>query len=456
MSDAQPASDDVTLLVSPTKQTVACRFCGSSALPDAMLVPCACQQPSPFVHRACLDNWRAFNLDGRSFLHCNACHTAYRFLPYTDTPERALERTYAWQSRTGLFLSVAACVFLASVQFLAVFINACDINSSIPPHFPSVSPLMCYFLLALLALLCLVNVVGVVAYTYGLHLPIAQRDNYAVRGGREYFHPTHRQDFAFVCHPDLFCYGPLGLQREYAALPSTHSPALDALLLAGIVAVTWLLGLFMGCVVTAYIAWRTGGRYIEKLRLEGLCSKYQVADIREARAEEGLLSDSAGKVSWQGGAEEKRAASSDSVVADVHEAMGVLPTQPLASFIADSADDSTKVEEAKEAEQSTADTTASVSVGEVQLGVESDSDDELVSNGAFDKWRWQEAASEDEQDELDDDGEVEESSLDDFVAADHASLDEWLGGSGEASAEQQHDSEEEKVQVHDELITAMP
>ena len=446
MTDVSVVSDDSTLLVSPsshTKKTATCRFCLHSALADDLLVPCACVQPSPFVHRACLDNWRAFNLDGRSFLHCNSCHTAYSFLPYVDTAEKALERNLRWQSRTSLFLTVAAIVFLASVLFLAVFINAADINSAIPPHFPTVSSLMCYFLLALLVLLFLVNIAGIVAYSYGLHLPIAQRDNYKQHGGRDYFHPTHRQDFAFVCHPDLFCYSPYGLQREYALLsPPLYSPALDALLLVGIVAVTWLLGLFMGFIVTLYVSYRTGARCIEKLRLEGMLDKYKVADYRETMmegGEQGRLTDSATKASWTAGEERLRA----------EEVIGVLPTQPLSAFIADSAQ-STE-------DQSTA-AAGAVAVEDVGVDVESDAEDELANSDDLDKWKWQEAKSEDEHDELqyelNDDESVEEEDLDDFVTPhEQASLDEWLGDSGVATIEQ-HDSEEEKVQ--DESIVVMP
>ena len=458
MTDVSAASDDSTLLVSPTsssKQTATCRFCGGSAQADDLLVPCACVHPSPFVHRACLDNWRAYNLDGHSFLHCNSCLTAYRFLPYVDSPERTLERRLMWQSRTSLFLSVVAIVFLAAVLFLAIFINACDINSAIPPHFPSVSSLMCYFLLALLVLLILLNVMGIVAYTYGLHLPVTQRDNWMQHGGRDYFHPTHRQDFAFVCHPDLFCYSVYGLQREYALLsPALDSPAADALLLVGIVAVTWLLGLFMGFVVTAYVTWRTGGRYIEKLRLDSCLDKYKVADYREAMMEEqGQHSNSVAKVSWAGeqagGAAEGFRITVDSADA---EAMGVLPSQPLSIFIGDSEQ---STEQSKQ--QATA-ATANIAVEDVDVGLESEAEDELGSSQELAKWQWQETKSEDEQDEhANDDDSVEEEDLSDFVTGEQASLDEWLGGSGEATVDvEEHLSEEEKVQVADELIIAMP
>jgi len=460
MTTLSSASDDSTLLVSPsshTKQSATCRFCGGSALADDLLVPCACVHPSPFVHRACLDNWRSFNLDGHSFLHCNACHTAYRFLPYDDTAEKAFERNLRWQSRTSLFLTVVAIVFLASVLFLAIFINACDINSAIPPHFPSVSSLMCYFLLALLVLLLLLNIVGVVAYSYGLHLPITQRDNWTHRGGRDYFHPTHRQDFAFVCHPDLFCYSPYGLQQEYAALsPPLYSPAIDALLLVGIVAVTWLLGLFMGFVVTAFVCWRTGGRYIEKLRLEGMLDKYRVADYREAMTDEerGQHTDSAVKVSWSGGdgkqsprTEEEFRITVDS--ADADEVMGVLATQQLSAFVADSQQ---STDESKEQSSAIGGT---VAVEDVDVELESEME-ELEGSDDLSKWKWEEAKSEqDEQDELHDDSSVEEEDLSDWVTDERASLDEWLGDSEAATIEQRaHESEEEKVA--DELVVAMP
>ena len=456
MTDASSTSDDSTLLVSPssaTKHTAMCRFCGGAGLADELLVPCACVQPSPFVHRACLNNWRAFNLDGHSFLHCNCCLSAYRFQPYTDTAERAVERNLRWQSRTSLFLSVMAIVVLAAMLFLAVFINACDINSAIPPHFPSVSPLMCYFLLALLVLLLLVNLMGVVAYSYGLHLPITQRDNYAQHGGRDYFHPTHRQDFAFVCHPDLFCVSPYGLQREYALLsPPLFTPALDALLLVGIVAVTWLLGLFMGFVVTAYVTWRTGARYIEKLRLETMLDKYKVMDVRETMLEEqGQHTATAVKVSWSGD-DRSTAVGVDRAEAD--EPIGVLPTQQLSTFIADSD------RPAEESEQLTKAAVAAALVEDVDAEQELEAEDELASTIDIDKWTWQEAKEEDEHDELqselNDDSSVEEEDLTDFVTGDQASLDEWLGDGGEATIELQHESEEEKVQEPNVLIVAMP
>lgn len=461
MTDTSSASDDSTLLVSPSshdKQTAACRFCGTSALTDDLFVPCACVRPSPFVHRACLDNWRAFNLDGRSFLHCNCCHTAYRFLPYTDTAVRQVERGLRWQSRTGLFLTVVSIVFLASILFLAIFINACDINSAIPPHFPSVSSLMCYFFLALLVLLLTVNIAGTVAYSYGLHLPITQRDNYKQYGGRDYFHPTHRQDFAFVCHPDLFCYSPYGLSKEYALLsPPSYSPAVDALLLIGIVAVTWLLGLFMGFVVTAYVCWRTGGRYIEKLRLDGMLDKYSVADYREAMLEEsggGQHTDTdsgAVKVSWSGqqGADFRITVDSSDMA---EEAIGVLSTQPLSAFIGDS-EQSTEV-----SKEQIAPTVAMTLVDEVD---DSDAEEELANSVDIDKWKWEEAK--DEQDEqhleLNDDSSVEEEELSEFTG-ERASLNEWLGGSSEEAMVEQHDSGEEKeeevkVQAPDELVVAM-
>ena len=247
MDDVVSPPTDSILLLPPTSPsssvTGTCRLCSKSSPVSSLIRPCTCTAPTPFVHPACLDSWRAFNLDGQSFSHCYQCHSSYSFAPVIDSDEAALERALSWQSHTSLFVTWLAIALLASVLFLAIFINALDLQSHIPPSFPSLSAPMAYLVVAILVLLGLLTLWGVVAFSYGLHLPMAYRSNYHETPA-EYAYEPNRHHF-FFCgihsasarHPLCFC------QAFTLLLPGIHSASgqyllcfwqASTLLLAGI------------------------------------------------------------------------------------------------------------------------------------------------------------------------------------------------------------------------------
>ena len=50
-----------------------CRICLENDKPDLMIAPCACKGSSKWVHRFCLDQWRATNQDAVAFSKCTEC-----------------------------------------------------------------------------------------------------------------------------------------------------------------------------------------------------------------------------------------------------------------------------------------------------------------------------------------------------------------------------------------------
>ena len=423
--DSVTLRNDEKVLLSPSASSLTsgtCRLCNQTSPVTSLLRPCPCTSPSPFVHRACLDSWRAFNLDGRSFSHCSTCGFAYRFSPVQDSSTAMLDRSLQWQSHTSKFLSWMAIAGLSSLLFLAIFVNACDLSNHIPPSFPSLSPLMAYLIVALLLLLLLLNLWGILAFSYGLHLPITYRANY-------HTHPadyaiTQRLHFVFCFHPDLFCYAPYGLQFEYTMISSTHQPWADAALLVLMVAATWLVGLFFGCLVGVYVLYRTGGRYIEKLRLQELTKKYVVRDV------------------WEGGDEEVDKGKVEEEVVGDGELIPALPSARLSAFVDGMGGlGGAGVEGVRE------------EGGEVRGNGEG-GEGGVDGDESIGQWHWrvvvedekgerEEVELEEQEEEVREEEAAESGHLRDWLDEDdeeeHASLSEWLGGDG--SVEEDDDSE---------------
>ena len=53
-----------------------CRICFDGG--EGLIAPCLCAGSSKWVHRRCLDNWRATRHNPQCFTHCNTCNYKYR------------------------------------------------------------------------------------------------------------------------------------------------------------------------------------------------------------------------------------------------------------------------------------------------------------------------------------------------------------------------------------------
>jgi hypothetical protein len=71
-----------------------CWICLDTDNEQDFISPCLCRGSIKFVHRACLDNWRATKPD--AFDRCNQCHFKYVYVPYDDNPNKELDRLLAY------------------------------------------------------------------------------------------------------------------------------------------------------------------------------------------------------------------------------------------------------------------------------------------------------------------------------------------------------------------------
>jgi len=58
-------------------QQIQCRLCLDGADGQELIVPCLCSGGSKYVHRACLDRWRATRHGPRTFDQCEVCQFVY-------------------------------------------------------------------------------------------------------------------------------------------------------------------------------------------------------------------------------------------------------------------------------------------------------------------------------------------------------------------------------------------
>ena len=113
-----------------------CRFCLGTDTAENMIAPCLCAGSSKFVHRTCLNEWRAQEVRPRAFTHCLSCRFQYLTECPSESPRDA--RIALWRFR--LFVARDMGVLFGAVQLLiaatASFVHMIDSAGRIPAMFP--------------------------------------------------------------------------------------------------------------------------------------------------------------------------------------------------------------------------------------------------------------------------------------------------------------------------------
>lgn len=168
-----------------------CRICLASDEPDTLIAPCNCKGSARWVHRACLDEWRAQERVPKAFTQCPTCKFEY----VTRTVETPSNRQF-YCMITRDFCKLFVVVQL-SIGLLASFIHLCDseefVKKLYPPHWAaehaaqhfSIGP---YYVTAVILLLAVLGLVGAYLKLTG-RMPQA----------------THRGPRVRCCGPGGFC-----------------------------------------------------------------------------------------------------------------------------------------------------------------------------------------------------------------------------------------------------------
>jgi hypothetical protein len=82
MSD--PSNLYQTFIDIPEPENRQCRYCLDDGNQSDIIKPCNCIGSSEWIHRACLNRWRASSCAGDRFNRCEICLTIYEYEPYDE------------------------------------------------------------------------------------------------------------------------------------------------------------------------------------------------------------------------------------------------------------------------------------------------------------------------------------------------------------------------------------
>ncbi|CAL1161848.1 unnamed protein product [Cladocopium goreaui] len=96
----------MTFRQSRARQNAECRLCLGQA-DDELIAPCRCAGSGRWVHRECLDTWRASGQNPRAFTHCCACGFRYKLVK--STVDGTTSTTVSCKTRKLLLRLFAIC-----------------------------------------------------------------------------------------------------------------------------------------------------------------------------------------------------------------------------------------------------------------------------------------------------------------------------------------------------------
>ncbi|KAJ7945358.1 Zinc finger protein [Quillaja saponaria] len=123
-SDSSPLVSnpkEIDLEAGPSEE-IQCRICLETEGRD-FIAPCKCRGTSKYVHRECLDHWRAVK-EGFAFAHCTTCKAPYHLQVHAAADRRW--RTLKFQffvTRDIIFIFLAVQLVITSLAYLVYLID---------------------------------------------------------------------------------------------------------------------------------------------------------------------------------------------------------------------------------------------------------------------------------------------------------------------------------------------
>ncbi|GMN33578.1 hypothetical protein TIFTF001_004236 [Ficus carica] len=113
--------NEIDLEAGPGEQ-IQCRICLETDGRD-FIAPCKCKGTSKYVHRECLDHWRAVR-EGFAFAHCTTCKAPYHLRVHVaaDRKWRTLKFRF-FVTRDIMFIFLTVQLVIASLAYLVYLID---------------------------------------------------------------------------------------------------------------------------------------------------------------------------------------------------------------------------------------------------------------------------------------------------------------------------------------------
>jgi hypothetical protein len=114
-----------------------CRCCQMTDLEegDEFIAPCKCSGSIKYVHRSCLDKWRAVSPQPESFYRCDICHTPYVFKE-KEEKHTGCDPRFKIASLITLDLTIIFVVWQVLVFICTGIVYLCDWHRARDKHAP--------------------------------------------------------------------------------------------------------------------------------------------------------------------------------------------------------------------------------------------------------------------------------------------------------------------------------
>jgi len=253
-----------------------CRNCHSEG-GDDLIAPCLCKGSIKWVHRTCLDEWRAVSRNPRSFSHCDVCGFEYR-------TEFVSQDCDCSKLKYGLVVTRDALIFLAVINgiqlLLSLFLWGVDRDHTLDHFFSDrLNINMPHFVAAYIfgwpLFFFVVGLFGIsmgIAHSCGLCTP-------ATHSTYNYGYGSH---YCFFCFwPSCNCPGGGGncSGRDCNCSGSKDCKEGLGVVLLVIVVVVIVIGLIIAIAFTVYIFYVIITRHFHILHQRHLAGQWVVKDL---------------------------------------------------------------------------------------------------------------------------------------------------------------------------------
>lgn len=137
-----------------------CRICLDDEGTD-FIVPCKCKGTMKFVHRKCLDNWRASGFKEKAFTHCDQCLFEYVIEPYVPDQEEEKRRIKLYRQYVCRDIIIFIIVNLWIIATFSVLSWMFDFNNDIVNQFPD-NAFWMYCLIGFGCYLIIIGIYGII------------------------------------------------------------------------------------------------------------------------------------------------------------------------------------------------------------------------------------------------------------------------------------------------------
>ena len=168
MNQYEKTSLDAAAHIDNDDNVPRCRVCFEEGtnLNDPLIAPCNCNGGIKWIHRSCLDDWRATKTQ-QSFTKCEICHFTYELIELQESVNEERTRRFIYYTYVmghiglGLVALEAVCALLALILYgldskqhsLATYLGATESNDFLGAYVLW-AHLALFFLIGCVGLLC--------------------------------------------------------------------------------------------------------------------------------------------------------------------------------------------------------------------------------------------------------------------------------------------------------------